>query len=296
MIRTTLRTVGQVDASTATRVSAARSLIRLADSEAYVATVLRTITPTSPPELATGLLEAIGSSRAPQTGATMLAAWKNFTPAARRSAIAQSLRRPEWSNALLDTVVKGDLLRSDLGPQQWQQLVQSSQPKLAARAREVRDQRAGPSADREAVITKFQGAATKTGNAFRGKEVFTANCAVCHKMEGVGQNVGPDLSGIGARPKTEILTEILDPNRSVEANYRLWNVTTKDGETLAGRLDGETTTSIELLDLTGQRHVLQRAAVVGLESSNQSIMPAGFESLGETDLAALLEYLAAAKH
>ena len=88
VIRTTLSTVGQADAPAAARVSAARSLLRLADSEANVATVLRHITPTSPPELATGPLESLGSSRAPGTGATLLAAWKNFTPLARRTAIA----------------------------------------------------------------------------------------------------------------------------------------------------------------------------------------------------------------
>jgi putative heme-binding domain-containing protein len=86
------------------------------------------------------------------------------------------------------------------------------------------------------------------------------------------------------------------PNRSVEANYRLWNVTTKDGETISGRLDTETQTSIELFDLTGQKHVVQRTAIASLEASNLSIMPTGFESLPPADLSALLEYLAGGPH
>lgn len=73
-----------------------------------------------------------------------------------------------------------------------------------------------------------------------------------------------------------------------EANYRLWNVTTKAGEAYAERLDGETATSIELLDLTGQRHTVQHSSRAGLESSNQSIIPTGFKSLGTNDLTALL--------
>ena len=68
------------------------------------------------------------------------------------------------------------------------------------------------------------------------------------------------------------------------------------GHTFAGRLDGETQTSIELLDLTGQKHTLSRKDVTSLESSNLSIMPVGFESLDEKDLAALLEYLAQSTH
>ena len=95
------------------------------------------------------------------------------------------------------------------------------------------------------------------------------------------------------RIRAEILTEILDPNRSVEANYRLWTATTRDGESFSGRLEGETQTSVEILDLTGQKHVIQRKDLTSVETSNLSIMPAGFESLPESDLSALLEYLAA---
>ncbi len=292
----TLATLQQADAPDAARTAAAQALIRLADTASNVSTVLVAVTPTTAPGLATGLLEAIGNSRQPETGAALLGSWKKLTPAGRRTAVSQLLRRPEWSDALLEAVAKGELLRGDLGPQQWQQLTQSGNATRAARARELRTPGSGLSADREAVVKQFLPAAAKPGNLARGKDVFTANCAVCHKVEGVGQNIGPDLSGIGARSKADILTEILDPNRSVEANYRLWNVTTKAGETLAGRLDGETATSIELTDLTGKSHSLQRSDLAGLESSNQSIMPSGFEALGESDLASLLEFLSAAKH
>ncbi len=292
----TQATIQRGDASESDRIAAAKALVRFADSPPNIASILAEVTPTSPPALATGLLEAIGNSHSPGTGATLLSSWKKLAPAGRRTVVSQLLRRPEWSDALLEAIAKGELLRGDLGPQQWQQLVQSGDAARAARARELRTPGTGLSADREAVVKQFLPAAAKTGDLARGREVFTANCAVCHKIDGVGQSIGPDLSGIGARTKADILTEVLDPNRSVEANYRLWNVVTKAGETIAGRLDGESATSIELTDLTGHRHTLPRSDLAGLESSNQSIMPAGFESLGGSDLASLLEFLAAAKH
>ena len=105
-----------------------------------------------------------------------------------------------------------------------------------------------------------------------------------------------ELTGIGARDRADILMEILDPNRSVEANYRLWNVTTKDGETLSGRLDAETQTAVEILDLSGTKHSVQRKDIASLESSPLSIMPTGFEQIPESDLAGLLEYLAHSNH
>ena len=121
-------------------------------------------------------------------------------------------------------------------------------------------------------------------------------CAVCHTIAGQGGKVGPDLTGIGARDRTDILLEILDPNRSVEANYQLWTVNTKDGETYAGRLESETQTTVEILDTAGQKHVLQRKDIASLQSSATSIMPNGFEALPPDDLKALLAFLAESGH
>ena len=86
----------------------------------------------------------------------------------------------------------------------------------------------------------------------------------CHAGRRSGGRVGPDLTGLNRRPRTEILVEIIDPNRSVEANYRLWTATTRDGETYSGRLETETQTSIEILDTTGQKHTIQRKEITPL--------------------------------
>jgi len=48
--------------------------------------------------------------------------------------------------------------------------------------------------------------AKEKGDPVRGKEVFTATCAVCHIFNGQGGKVGPDLTGIAARDRSEIFT------------------------------------------------------------------------------------------
>ena len=95
-----------------------------------------------------------------------------------------------------------------------------------------------------------------------------------------------------ARDRSDILMEILDPNRSAEANYRLWSVTTKDGDTFSGRLEAETQTTVEILDTAAQKHVVQRKDIASLDASELSIMPTGFEALPPDDLKALIQYLA----
>ncbi len=284
--------LADVELDNTSRVTSARELMRLQDDLETAKSVMDQITVQSAPALATGLIAAIGESRKQETSAALLSSWKRLTPNQRRTAIATLNRRPAWSQSLLDAVEQQTIPRDDLGPEHWQQLRLSPDLKVASRARALGAATNSISGDREEIVRKLLPVALKRGDLARGKEVFTALCVVCHKIEGVGALVGPDLTGIGSRERRDVLVEILDPNRSVELNYRLWNATTKSGESISGRLDSETVTSVEILDLTGQKHVLARKDLTSLDSSNVSIMPAGFESIPESDLASLLEFLA----
>lgn len=288
-LRTELANASLADAD---RLTAARNLLRLADQPDSVKAVLGQITPQSAPAFGGGLIGALTESKLASTGGEIIGVWTRLSPGQKRAALGTLLRRAEWAGALLDAVTSGAVLRNDLGQEHWQQLRNHRDQTLARRARDLANAGQTVSADRQEVVQKLMPAAKQAGDVAAGKEHYTKNCAVCHKLEGQGQNIGPELTGVGARPKDDILMEILDPNRSVEANYRLWTVTTKDGESLAGRLDAETQTSVELTDLAGGKHIVQRKDITSLESSNQSIMPTGFEQLGEKGLADLLAFLA----
>src|SRR5690606_27982834 len=98
--------------------------------------------------------------------------------------------------------------------------------------------------------------AQQTGDASVGRKVFEQQCAKCHRHGELGATIGPDLSGMAARTKAEILTDVIDPNRSVEGNFRQHIVVTTDGRVLSGLLSGETRTSIELLDAEAKKRVV----------------------------------------
>ena len=290
-----VQALSQGTATDSDRIEAARRLIAINDSKASVTAILSQIRVLSTPGLANGLIGTLAASRIPETSPAVLAHWTELSPAMRRNATALLLRRKEWALGLLGAVEAGTLLAGDLSRDHWSQLSGHSDASVSAKARSL--QKTGSpksSAAMEALITQLQPVALKAGKADHGREVFEKNCIACHVLDGKGGRIGPELTGIGVRPKTEILTEILDPNRSVEANYKLWTLTQKDGESLSGRLDAETATSVEILDTTGTKHVIQRSAIAKLESSGQSIMPGGFEQLPTQDLTDLLEYLATA--
>jgi putative heme-binding domain-containing protein len=132
------------------------------------------------------------------------------------------------------------------------------------------------------------------GDVVRGREVFKNNCAKCHRHGDLGELIGPNLSGFAVHPKSKILAEIIDPNRSVEGNYRQYQVVLQSGRVLNGLLAAETKTAIELVDSEAKRHTLLREDIDKLIATPKSIMPEGFEKqLTKADIVDLLEFLAA---
>src|SRR5262249_4347900 len=140
-----------------------------------------------------------------------------------------------------------------------------------------------PNPDRQKVVDALLPLAKKTGDKAKGKEVFEKNCAKCHRHGSVGQTVGPDLTGVAVRDRADIVIDILDPNRSVEGNYRRFTVELKNGTVLQGLLSSETKTAVELIDAEAKKHVLLREDIDTITASQQSLMPEGFEKLPEEE-------------
>ena len=74
-------------------------------------------------------------------------------------------------------------------------------------------------ARRQDVVAAYQEALRLKGDPERGKDVFKAQCSTCHRLEGVGQQVGADLAAIRDRGLDAVLLNILDPNREVMPQF-----------------------------------------------------------------------------
>lgn len=53
----------------------------------------------------------------------------------------------------------------------------------------------------------------------RGREVFKKSCSACHRVQGVGHELGPSLMAIKSRGAETLLASILDPNSEVNPQY-----------------------------------------------------------------------------
>ena len=279
----------------ADRIAAAKRLAALNPDRESLIKTLSVISAKSAPTLSVGLLDAVSQSGVADLGPVLIDRFSKFSPTLQRQSLEILLRRPEWTGTLVEALENDTIVSSDLAIDQAQRLVGHPDKGLAERARKVID-RGGrlPSADREMVLKSLLPITEKTGNATLGKVVFEKNCAKCHKLGNLGEQIGPNLTGFSVHPKEKILHEIVDPNSSVEGNYRQYTVATNDGQVVSGLLASETQTAVELVDSEAKRHVVLREDIDEMIASPKSLMPEGFEKqITPEEFTDLLEFLAA---
>jgi putative heme-binding domain-containing protein len=140
-------------------------------------------------------------------------------------------------------------------------------------------------------------AASLVGDAARGKTLFDTkgNCASCHRVNGDGGRMGPDLSAVGAaRTAAELQRALVDPNADVQPGNRFYRVTLKDGTRVEGRLLGHDTFTVQLLDGKEQLRSLSKADMRDA-SFIDSPMPS-YRTLTPQELADLVSYLSSLRN
>jgi len=139
--------------------------------------------------------------------------------------------------------------------------------------------------------------ATTVGDAARGKALFEGKgkCASCHRVNGVGSRLGPDLTRIGQlRRSVELERSLLDPAVEVLPAGRFYRVVTKDGATVTGRLLNIDTFTVQMIDTKEQLRSFSKA---NLKESGfiPSPMPSYKGTFNPQELADVVSYLVSLK-
>jgi putative membrane-bound dehydrogenase-like protein len=146
--------------------------------------------------------------------------------------------------------------------------------------------------DRAKVVTSYLDAAKKPGDAKKGQQVFATICITCHKHGQLGVDVGPPLSDVKVKPPEGLLSDILDPNRMFEARWSAYSVETKDGRTLSGLIQNETSDAIVLAMMGGAKETISRSAIKDMKSLDRTLMPDGLEAaITKEQMSDLLAFL-----
>ncbi len=93
--------------------------------------------------------------------------------------------------------------------------------------------------------------AKRRGDIARGRLVFekAGTCANCHKVNGKGKEVGPDLSGIGAKlSRVAFYESILFPSAGISHNYENYSIALANGNVVSGVMTSSTDASVTIIN------------------------------------------------
>jgi putative membrane-bound dehydrogenase-like protein len=117
------------------------------------------------------------------------------------------------------------------------------------------------------------------GDAAAGARLFFHSqgprCYACHRVDGRGMNIGPDLSTIGSAMNRAKLSEsILDPSKEIAPQFQTWLISTRDGKVRTGTIvDEGPDSTITVADATGKLEIIPRLNVEERHAQPGSIMP-----------------------
>ena len=139
------------------------------------------------------------------------------------------------------------------------------------------------------------------GNAAAGRRIFVERqdvaCFRCHKVNGEGGEVGPELTGLGQKQAREtILESILFPNKNIAPGFETVVVELKNGKSFAGQVKRETATELDIL--SPEDGLLLKFSQQDFKSRDRglSAMPEELvKLLSKTELRDLVEFLSTVK-
>ncbi len=134
------------------------------------------------------------------------------------------------------------------------------------------------------------------GEAELGKNLYfdraELSCVRCHKIQGVGGDVGPDLFGLSKRVKRDyILESIAVPNKHIAKGFETLVLLLNDGKVVTGILKGEDAKEVRLVTAEGKILIIAKDEI-DTRSSGPSAMPADLiRKMSRRELRDLVEFL-----
>jgi putative heme-binding domain-containing protein len=134
------------------------------------------------------------------------------------------------------------------------------------------------------------------GNATQMFQV--ASCVACHRLNGTGNAIGPDLAKLDDKWKPlDILREVLDPSAKINEKFQTWIFQTESGQVVTGLVVEETPEVVKIIEnplAKNEPVVLRVAEIEERQKSPTSIMPKGLlDKLTREEILDLMAYISA---
>ena len=136
------------------------------------------------------------------------------------------------------------------------------------------------------------------GNPAAGAAVVAGKgmCLTCHRVQGKGSRLGPDLTDIGTlRQIEQLTTSLVEPDAEILPENRFYRVVARDGATTTGRLLNLDSFQILMMDEKEQLRSFQKSELREHGFIKTSKMPSYRDRLSRQELADVVAYLSTLK-
>lgn len=241
--------------------------------------------------------EAIKGLAANQNKETALTLITNFSRMSRDKqefAVNTLCARAVTAEALVVAISEGKVPRTALGSYQLRQLgelksklIEEKLTDLGLSFNDVFDKE-----ELKLRVTKLVKAPEMaSADVSEGRLLFNKTCSSCHKLFGLGGNVGPDLTGAQRHELGYLLENMIDPSAQVGENYRTTVVATTDGRVLSAIVVREDDRALTLRTPT-EEIVVIKDEIEERRPTPLSIMPNGLLlEMSDTQIQQLFKYL-----
>jgi putative membrane-bound dehydrogenase-like protein len=253
------------------------------------AEIVQLLAPQAPRDVQTAAVAALARMPEGKGDRVLLAGWGSYTPALRVEVVRALLTRAASVQEFIGAIEAGRIASGEIDAATREALLQHRTGAIRSRAAKLFSATRG---DRQNLVNEYLAAMPAVGDATKGADLFRQQCALCHRLRGEGAEVGPDLGMVAGKLVEELLTAILDPNRTIEARYLAYTATTKDGRGFAGILASESANAVVMKAAGGAEQTLLRTDLKEIISTGCSLMPEGLEhALTKAQMADLLRWL-----
>jgi putative membrane-bound dehydrogenase-like protein len=269
---------------------AVESLLAVADGE-LVPTLYELL---RDPALRGVALTGLARYDASETPGRLLAVYDQLPLHEKRQALATLCSRPAYAMALLDAIGAGRIAPADLSADLARQVTHLNQEDLTEKLARVWGQVRSTPEDRAAQITQYRELVTSSedqADLWLGRAVFAKTCQQCHTLYGVGQSIGPDLTGSNRSNLDYLLSNLVDPSALISKEYQSTIILTEAGRTLSGLVTAEDDATVTLRNAT-ETIVVAKDQIDHRSLSELSIMPDNqLQQFSPQEIVSLIAYL-----
>ena len=265
-----------------------------------VSRLIHFIDPSFSPQVQCMAVDAVGSLNE-QGSQALIENLPNQTPTLQARSIDWLLQRANSVRGLLTVMESGEIDIRFLASHQRDRLLSHGDKAIRVRAERLLGAR---DSDKSAVIAAYRKALREEAapdssvakKVEQGRAVYVRVCAACHRVDGEGSEVGPDLLSVLHRDDDYFLQAILDPDATIESRFRQIQVLTTDGRLIAGIKTAEDDDWIEIIQTQGKVDRVAREEIDAIQPMAVSMMTSGLQrDMTPKELGDLISFLRSKK-